>query len=285
MLLLLSEALSTLPNEEPAQFIYLGTESCIPIVPFSKAADVMWNSGGKTGTSDMCARSFISAWPSDPPMHSLLRRPDKFEESSQFGAVKNDTFPADAVWKALPGWIVLSRQHAQAIVNLEPQVGGQLWPAFEDCFAPEEIFFPSLLALAGFTPDPDADARLVHSSSSAAAAAAAPSLSAAPVICRSLVFAEYPTSGENRANPIAWDSSFDHHMLYRRREEGYIFARKFKEPLTEVIQDAILEVRSTGPLPLEPPTLPPDPQAHKNGSSGGDCDRKRKRGQEGHSHA
>jgi hypothetical protein len=267
-LALLVEALSvgTAGGEEGdlAQFIYIGTESCVPIVPFSTAADVMWSSGrsggagagagaggeGGVAREKEVGRSFVHAWPAEAPPNSLLQRPTKFEQQSQFGVVDAALFPPTAVWKALPGWQVLSRQHAQAIVDLEGRVGGELWPAFEPCFAPEEIFLPSCLALAGYRPDPDADAAAARaaavssssssSSSSSGSEASASTAALSPVVPRSLIFSEWPKSGANRANPIAWDGTFDRAMLRRLRRDGFVLARKFKEPLSGALQDLFL---------------------------------------------
>ena len=73
------------------------------------------------------------------------------------------------VWKSLPGWILLTRRHAIDILNLPIKLGGNptasflppvhdtnlnassvdLPQAFRDVYAPEEIFFPTMLAICG----------------------------------------------------------------------------------------------------------------------------------------
>lgn len=140
MLALLARAL----EDQDTQFILLCTESCVPITSFVDAADQLWAAG---------AKSWANAW------QSTAQRATKFERESQFGLVSEDLVPPGAVWKALPGWHVLTRHHAAAIVALEAKVGGELWPAFEKVFAPEELFFPTMLALAGFSSAPEAAQR------------------------------------------------------------------------------------------------------------------------------
>jgi len=52
-----------------------------------------------------------------------MKRASKFEASSQFRVVDSQVVPLGAVWKALPGWVVLARHHAEAIVRLDAKVG------------------------------------------------------------------------------------------------------------------------------------------------------------------
>ncbi len=72
-----------------------------------------------------------------------------------------------AVWKAVPGWIMLTRRHAAEIVALNSkrfasQLGdlvaawgppGQWTERSQGVFAPEEVFFPTMLALLGYLSD------------------------------------------------------------------------------------------------------------------------------------
>mmetsp|Transcript_2845 Transcript_2845/g.3497 ORF Transcript_2845/g.3497 Transcript_2845/m.3497 type:complete len:323 (-) Transcript_2845:283-1251(-) len=106
MLSLIREAL----KDKETAFIYLGTESCVPITSFTTVADRLYSEG---------AVSWLNEWPENPPTGSGLKRASKFEASSQFAVVDPQMIPTSAVWKALPGWITLTRHHAEAIVNLE----------------------------------------------------------------------------------------------------------------------------------------------------------------------
>mmetsp|Transcript_2847 Transcript_2847/g.3499 ORF Transcript_2847/g.3499 Transcript_2847/m.3499 type:complete len:313 (-) Transcript_2847:245-1183(-) len=142
MLSLIREAL----KDKETAFIYLGTESCVPITSFTTVADRLYSEG---------AVSWLNEWPENPPTGSGLKRASKFEASSQFAVVDPQMIPTSAVWKALPGWITLTRHHAEAIVNLEEKVGGELWPAFSQVFAPEELYFPTALCLAGVSALPN----------------------------------------------------------------------------------------------------------------------------------
>jgi len=55
-------------------------------------------------------------------LRSGMKRASKFEASSQFRVVDSKVVPLGAVWKALPGWVVLARRHAEAIVRLDAKV-------------------------------------------------------------------------------------------------------------------------------------------------------------------
>lgn len=75
---------------------------------------------------------------------------------------------------------------------------GELWPAFAEVFAPEEIFFPTMLALAGYAPQPNSK----------------------EVRRKSLMFAKWPTKGDNKANPIPLDDAFDSTDIDALRNQG-----------------------------------------------------------------
>ena len=113
--------------------------------------------------------------------------------------------PADAIHKALPGWIVLCRHHARAILDVpDKYLGGKtLTTAFKDCWAPEEAFFPTALALLGLLTE---------------------------TTRKSTTFAEWDTRAANhkaRAHPLSWDGRFGPDLVRRIREEhGCIILRK-----------------------------------------------------------
>ena len=183
--------------------------------------------------------------------------------------------PPAAVWKALPGWLVLARHHAQAIVDLEAKVGGELWPAFAKVFAPEELFFPTMLALAGYAPDaggahprsgagqkregdgPGAGPEPAAGSGGGGGGGGGGVVPQSQVVLRPLVFAQYPTTGENRANPVALDGKFGAAELADMRARGFLVVRKFKEPLPDELQALLVD-----------PEVNSNPQGHEERNLG-----------------
>mmetsp|Transcript_15410 Transcript_15410/g.35407 ORF Transcript_15410/g.35407 Transcript_15410/m.35407 type:complete len:141 (-) Transcript_15410:82-504(-) len=86
--------------------------------------------------------------------------------------------------------------------------GKELYPAFQDCWAPEEAFFPTAMALLG------------HFSQT---------------IQRSLTYAEWNERARNqqdRAHPKVWDREFDVGLVRAiRNDHGCIVLRKLKLPI------------------------------------------------------
>lgn len=119
--------------------------------------------------------------------------------------------PVDAIHKALPGWIVVSRHHMEDIISMPKNhlCGKDLWMAFRDCWAPEEAFFPTALALAGHLSE---------------------------TVPRSLTYAEWndrARNKQNRAHPLSWDNEFDANLVQslRSRHDCY-FLRKLKHEIS-----------------------------------------------------
>lgn len=199
MLALLKEG-----NADPraARFVF-GTESCLPIYP---AADVH-KALMKEDVSWLAAR------------HSAE---DKFEAATCFGAVDDSIFPRSAVWKSLPGWIMLTWRHVYEIVSLSQCIGTDLvcsmgppgpWSEHTGgVFAPEEIFFPTMLAVLGYLRD------ITPTSSSNG------SKGGDEVRRRMVTYAEWPRKGA--ANPVSF-LHLDTSLLTRLRRSGSLFARKF----------------------------------------------------------
>ena len=141
-----------------------------------------------------------------------------------------------------------------------------MWPCFERVFAPEEIFFPTMLALAGFMNGDAADAAPASSSNhdrsgqanlnGRATGEQGPSpLTQAPVLCKSLMHATWPKTGE-RANPVPLDDTFSIAELELLRARGFLFARKFKFQTNAALSDALLSCPGQPPPPPSSPTSP-----------------------------
>ena len=165
----------------------------------------------------------------------------------------------DAIWKALPGWILLSRKHASAIQNIPTSLSStivntnshdddnssktqiDLWPAFEKVWAPEEVYFPTALALMGHLPSTD-------------------------VLTIPMTHSEWNTRAKDhseRAHPKVYDKyalrpSFLDRIRFRNSSEhGCLFMRKFKEPLEETIwSTVVLEQKEVDDLVNSRPNIP-----------------------------
>ena len=128
---------------------------CIPIASLEDIGDILWNapsppsplSSNKQITNHHHQhRSYVSAYNSKSP---LLTRFDEHECWNNL----TPHLPYDAIHKALPGWIVVCRKHLEKIIQLDAGVvdGGTgergLWRMFDGVWAPEEVYFPTALAL------------------------------------------------------------------------------------------------------------------------------------------
>mmetsp|Transcript_9701 Transcript_9701/g.14899 ORF Transcript_9701/g.14899 Transcript_9701/m.14899 type:complete len:456 (-) Transcript_9701:129-1496(-) len=132
----------------------------------------------------------------------------RFDEQSVWNILEKD-IPCPAIHKALPGWCVLSAHHAQAILDMSRKhlEGQDLWPAFENVWAPEEVFFPTALCLLGF-------------------------LTESETYNHSMTHTEFNLRArdhQDRAHPKFWDDEFDERLVqYLRREKQCLFLRKVK---------------------------------------------------------
>eukprot|EP00957_Ditylum_brightwellii_P197563 15051049-Ditylum_brightwellii.AAC.1 len=84
-----------------------------------------------------------------------------------------------------------------------------LWPAFNNVWAPEEVYFPTALALLGYLPGNDVVSKTVTHSK----------------------WNERARNQKDRAHPLEYDDSFNEHLVQNVRKEGCLFLRKMKRPL------------------------------------------------------
>ena len=152
----------------------------------------------------------------------------RFDEHNCWSTLSN-SIPSSSIYKALPGWCLLSRKHAESILHLcEKELGGMnLWPAFERVWAPEEVYFPTVMSLCGFLDnynenDDDGNNNNNNNSNN-------------EVSNRSLTYSEWDTRASNhkdRAHPLTYDDKFDYKLVRRvRNENGALFLRKLKRGL------------------------------------------------------
>ena len=185
MLSLIEEAL----KDQRTTHVVFGTESCIPICPLSQ---VHMERG----------KSYLSFYGKS---HAT-----RFDERDVWDPLRLH-IPLDAIHKALPGWCTLAREHAQLILDMPAKEleGKDLWPAFESCWAPEEAFFPTALALLGLLSE---------------------------TLCKSFTYAEWDTQRTRtpmeKAHPKAWDHEFDRKLVSSLRgTHDCIILRKVKSPV------------------------------------------------------
>jgi hypothetical protein len=201
MLSLIEFALKT---KETTHIMFV-TESCIPIAPLDSLASLLRRYG--TGEDNCC--SFMDYYSRESP------RCTRFDEHACFHI---EGLPTLAIYKALPGWCLLSKKHAEQVLNLPEQLGGkELYPLFKSVWAPEEVFFPTALSLVGILPGNE-------------------------VVQRSIMWAKWDerAKGSQRAHPIVYDGDFGENLVTRARNEGFMFMRKFKQKLNVLDWERII---------------------------------------------
>lgn len=107
-------------------------------------------------------------------------------------------FPLATLHKALPGWITMCRNHVEAVLKLEYAVD-----SFENIWAPEEVYFPTMLCLAG---------------------------KMEKVSNKTLTFARWPSSGTDKAHP--YEYSVRRSTFYDWLRDDIFFARKFVDDVS-----------------------------------------------------
>ena len=224
MLALAEEALS----DQRTTHILFATESCIPIATLGEVAKriVVEKSGHDKQKDKMnWNRSFVDAYGRNSS------RCTRFDERNCWDALVGK-IPPDAIQKALPGWCLMSRKHIESILNLPQALGGQdLWPAFTDVWAPEEVYFPTCLTLCGYlAPGSEADDDIVR---------------------EPLTYSEWNERArdhKDRAHPLVFDGVFedDTATIRRIRDQGCTFLRKVKRPVSVHLWEDVVAGESHG---------------------------------------
>ena len=190
MLAVLTEAIK---DETCGRFVF-GTESCLPMYTLQDAGKILF----KEDISWLQARKTPES---------------QWESAACFQSVDKTIIPQKYVWKALPGWIMLTRRHAVEIVRLPALVnadliaawgpGGQWSEIKGGVFAPEEVYFATNLSILGYLRDNGKNDEVYR---------------------QRVTWAQWKRHGD--ANPITY-SDFSVDMIRRFRSEGAVFARKF----------------------------------------------------------
>ncbi|KAL3796709.1 hypothetical protein HJC23_010009 [Cyclotella cryptica] len=227
MLSLLEVAL----RDERTTHILFCTESCIPVVTMKEAArsilldePCVCEETSSENPEERVAngsinwdRSYIDCY--DKNSHRCSR----FDEHNCWGYLR-DSIPVEAIFKALPGWCLLSRKHAQHIIDLPSRLGGMnLWPAFEKVWAPEEVYFPTALNICGLMDE---------------------------VVRRSVTHSKWNEKASNlkdRAHPICYDGYFDDDLVHQVSSEGCLFLRKMKQSIDMEVWHGIVVDRRKMP--------------------------------------
>ena len=203
------------------------TESCIPITTLDGLASFLRTDGSYRCSSgsnssnvgddayEFC--SFLNAYSRDSP------RCTRFDEHSCF---KIKDVPSEAIYKALPGWCLLSKKHAKQVLDLPKSLGGKdLYPLFQNVWAPEEVFFPTALSLVGALPGKE-------------------------VVGKSIMWAKWDerARGSERAHPIDYDGKFSRNLVKCAVKEGCFFMRKFKMPVNVRMWETIVYDSEAGTM-------------------------------------
>ena len=189
--------LETALKDRSCERFVMGTESCLPIYPLHQAGELLFAED----------KSWLNAF-------NVPKNP--FERDRAFRAVDPSVIPASSVWKSIPGWVLFCRRHAAQLVQIPRMCGdadlvrawgppGQWHPGSSGVWAPEEVYFPTMLALLGFL-RAEGGGRTDQ------------------VKRQRVTFAEFAKPGD--ANPIAY-TSLTATLVQRFRREGCVFARKF----------------------------------------------------------
>lgn len=180
MCLLLEEAL----KDPKCGRILFTTESCLPIYSLVETGNALYETN--------------MSW-----LDTYHRPKNNFEESSCFLTVDPKVIPRQTVWKALPGWILLTRKHAADICDIQRRVGGtDIISAWTRVFAPEEVYFPTLLCILGYLRESGED----------------------EVLRRRVTYAKWMRPSD--ARPVTYDT-IDSALVSSMRATGSLFARKF----------------------------------------------------------
>mmetsp|Transcript_25858 Transcript_25858/g.39120 ORF Transcript_25858/g.39120 Transcript_25858/m.39120 type:complete len:364 (-) Transcript_25858:257-1348(-) len=212
MLSLIEEAL----KDGKTTHVVFGTESCLPICPLDQVTDLRFG------------KSYLAYYGKSDAT--------RFDERDVWDVLRVN-MPLDCIHKALPGWCTLARDHAQEIIEMPSKhlEGKEFWNAFSHCWAPEEAFFPTALALLG----------LLHETE-----------------CRSLTYAEWceHKTSSDRAHPRAWDEDFDSKLVSSLRDtHKCIILRKVKNPIKldkwRKITSAVVSSKRQSIATIETPDL------------------------------
>jgi len=169
-------------------------------------------------------RSYVDCFDRNSP------RCSRFDERSCWDVLR-DAIPSEAIYKALPGWCFLSRKHAQSILDLPSHLGGlNVWPAFEQVWAPEEVYFPTALALCGHMEDVlDFGSDITYNNNDDKSGDL---LRDHAVVRRAVTHSQWDERAANhrdRAHPLCYDGRFDHELVKEVRSNGCLFLRKLKQ--------------------------------------------------------
>lgn len=156
MVRMLKEATEEPSSQMVTHLMYL-SESCVPIVSLERAFHEM---GIRCEGNPAPAIAILSESTEPAPratswLNYNLTATNGYAQQGQFDVLRG-TIPTQCLVKA-DQWIMLSRQHAQAVLALPDRIGAPLLPLFKKVRASDEMFFPCCLAILGHIPTTVAD--------------------------------------------------------------------------------------------------------------------------------
>ena len=216
-------------NHFDTEYVALASETCLPIATPRDVDMELFQSTKRRRDDDDRGMKPPRSWV------AAFDRPDNgYAVDKQWRKV-HPALPPGCIWKA-PQWILLTRAHARILaraVEIETNRAfhGRLdpapWRLFHRVTASDELFFPSLLALAGeLRRRNDAnDDEHPSSSSSVGGGGDGPRL-----LCRRLTWCDWSAGGRSPATHPCLTVD----TIRTARAEGCLFARKFS---SEAVRD------------------------------------------------
>lgn len=169
------------------KFIFV-SETCLPVTSLHEVNTALFGTNGQ-----LVDESWVNASP--VPNNGYARQ-------LQFDKV-DPAVPKHCVYKA-DQWMVLSRGHAMAVMDLDRHLprGASLWQCFVETNASDELYFPTALALLGIVP------------------------SSIQVLRKRVTYADWSVSARN---PASFTNGLQglKQVAVSARQEGCLFARKF----------------------------------------------------------
>ncbi|GMH71768.1 hypothetical protein TrRE_jg3722 [Triparma retinervis] len=172
---------------------------CVPLVSFDKLYSDLLKINAPTDKVPTPFKSYMT-----------LSQPSKFDSESIWTKLNLNGFTSDKlIKKALPGWTVLGRDDVLGVLQTESMCYDQhklnLWQAWENVWAPEEVYFPTMVNM--FSSMRNVENRTVNFAQ----------------------WDEHNRDHSKRANPLWFDGQFTVDLVRRWRRGGSLFGRKFRE--------------------------------------------------------
>eukprot|EP00956_Cyclotella_meneghiniana_P026868 scaffold59152_cov76-Cyclotella_meneghiniana.AAC.4 len=201
------------------RFIFV-SESCLPVTTLNEMEMALFGprSGSTKQTTDDEETNKLN--PYDKSWVNARSTPNNgYSRQLQWDEIRPSDIPANLIWKA-DQWIVLNRSHGEAVASLPAKYlnGRTLWYAFRRCRAPDEMYFPTALAILGVIARPTGVKEVDDVSNGNEKCAGD------QIRRRKVTYCDWSVSAKNPASFTAKDLE---EVTMKARREGCLLARKF----------------------------------------------------------